>query len=61
MNFGHAPLEAVAQPLQPDADDEPNRYCIQLYRHVTSPVGIEGLKVLEVGCGRGGVAAALTF
>ena len=54
MNFGHAPLEAGVEPLQLDTDDEPNRYCIQLSLHVTSPIDIEGLKVLEVGCGRGG-------
>jgi ubiquinone/menaquinone biosynthesis C-methylase UbiE len=37
--------------------DEKNRYFIQLYHHVASAINLEGLELLEVGCGRGGGAA----
>lgn len=57
MNYGWAGGEgdARAVPLLPE--DEPNRYCIQLYHRVASAVDLAGLDVLEVGCGRGGGAS----
>ncbi len=35
-------------------EDEKDRYSIQLYHHVASQIDLKGLKVLEVGSGRGG-------
>ncbi|MEJ5312146.1 MAG: methyltransferase domain-containing protein [Anaerolineae bacterium] len=55
MNFGYAPEDAAEAPVL-QSDDEINRYCIQLYHHVVSAVDLRGLKVLEVGSGRGGGA-----
>jgi SAM-dependent methyltransferase len=59
MNYGYADLDP-APPLVLRAEDEPYRYCMQLYHHVVSAVDIRGHEVLEVGCGRGGGAAFLT-
>jgi ubiquinone/menaquinone biosynthesis C-methylase UbiE len=58
MNYGYVSIPATA-PLPLDAADESERYGLQLYRHVVSPVSLSGLDVLEVGCGRGGGAAYL--
>ena len=57
MNYGWASLNPTAQPLPLKPEDEPNRYCIQLYNRVASAVDLQGLAVLEVGCGRGGGAS----
>ncbi|MEE2699960.1 MAG: class I SAM-dependent methyltransferase [Bacteroidota bacterium] len=54
MNYGYFGLE---RSLTLDAEDENNRFTIQLYHHVASQVNLKGLKVLEVGSGRGGGAA----
>lgn len=54
MNYGYAPLEDGEQPLVLETDDEVNRYTIQLYDRVARAVPLQGLEVLEVGCGRGG-------
>ena len=54
MNYGLAPGGSGA-PL--DLADEDDRYCIQLYERVVSPVNLTGLRVLEVGSGRGGGAS----
>jgi ubiquinone/menaquinone biosynthesis C-methylase UbiE len=40
--------------LSLDPADETNRQSIQLYHHVASAVNLQGARVLEVGCGRGG-------
>src|SRR5204863_875878 len=37
-----------------DGADEVNRYSIQLYHHLARTVNMDGARVLEVGCGRGG-------
>jgi len=58
MNYGYVPIPEET-PLELDAKDESERYGIQLYNYVASPVALEGLHVLEVGCGRGGGAAWL--
>lgn len=55
MNYGYAPDSASEKPAL-ETDDEVNRYCIQLYHHVAGAVDLHGLKVLEVGSGRGGGA-----
>jgi ubiquinone/menaquinone biosynthesis C-methylase UbiE len=59
MNYGYAALPAQAWELPLARADEANRYSIQLYDHVARPVNLEGARVLEVGCGRGGGCAYL--
>jgi len=59
MNYGFAPVNGEAYPLELEAADEPNRYSIQLYHYVAGRVPLSGRDVLEVGCGRGGGAAFL--
>ena len=54
MNYGFSSLATDNPPLSLQPADEPNRFAIQLYHHVASAVALEGLDVLEVGCGRGG-------
>ena len=51
MNYGYFSSELN---LNLNPEDEKDRYFIQLYHHVTSPLDLKGLKVLEVGSGRGG-------
>ena len=53
MNYGWASLDPTASALTLRPEDEPNRYCIQLYHRVASVVDLCGSDVLEVGCGRG--------
>ncbi len=55
MNYGFA----AAEPITLSAEDEPERYGLQLYHRVASAIPLAGLRVLEVGCGRGGGAAFL--
>jgi ubiquinone/menaquinone biosynthesis C-methylase UbiE len=55
MNYGWAGAGETA-PLALLPEDEPNRYCIQLYHRVVGAIDLRGLDVLEVGCGRGGGA-----
>jgi ubiquinone/menaquinone biosynthesis C-methylase UbiE len=57
MNYGYASLEQQADRLHLSAEDEPDRYFIQLYHHVASGVDVENVDVLEVGSGRGGGAS----
>lgn len=42
------------------AEDESNRYCIQLYHHVATQVDLREKNVLEISCGHGGGASYLT-
>lgn len=51
MNYGYFSSELN---LNLNPEDKKDRYSIQLYHHVTSPLDLKGLKVLEVGSGRGG-------
>jgi len=44
-------------PLAPE--DEPNRYCIQLYHRTATQADLSGKKVLEPSCGHGGGGAYL--
>ena len=57
MNYGYSSLDPHEPTLSLQPADEPNRFAIQLYHHVAGAVPLEGLDVLEVGCGRGGGAA----
>jgi len=52
MNYGFAPLSAELA-----NSSEPERYCLQLYRHLLGDADISGQRVVEVSCGRGGGAA----
>ncbi len=56
MNYGFAPLADQNRIINLDKTDDDNRFSIQLYDHVAGPVDLRDLKVLEVGCGRGGGA-----
>ena len=57
MNYGYVNRDVNAKKLELDSADEAERYCIQLYHHIVNAVCLTGLKVLEVGCGRGGGAS----
>ena len=51
MNYGYFSDDLN---LDLKSEDEKDRYSIHLYYHVASQINLEGLKVLEVGSGRGG-------
>ena len=56
MNYGFRPDDKELSPnLKPE--DESNRMFIQLYDYAASQIPLDGLKVLEVGSGRGGGAS----
>ena len=58
MNYGYVPAAVEGEKilsLQPE--DEPDRFCIQLYERVASAASLRGAHVLEVGSGRGGGAS----
>lgn len=57
MNYGYASLDPCEPGLELRAEDEANRYSIQLYHRVAGAVDLRGKDVLEVGCGRGGGAS----
>ncbi len=59
LNYGYASPNGEFDGLQLAERDEPDRYGIQLYQHVTHGGDLRGQSVLEVGCGRGGGAAFL--
>jgi ubiquinone/menaquinone biosynthesis C-methylase UbiE len=50
MNYGFAP-ESTGVSAQ---EDEPEFYCLQLYRQLLRDTDLQGVRVLEVSCGRGG-------
>ncbi len=52
MNYGFAPLGAELA-----TSEEPERYCLQLYRRLVDQVSIRGRRVVEVSSGRGGGGA----
>lgn len=53
MNYGYESChEPMAIPLE--AEEELDRYMIQLYHHVATAVDLTGKEVAEVGSGRGG-------
>jgi ubiquinone/menaquinone biosynthesis C-methylase UbiE len=51
MNYGYHDKN---QQITLEAQNEPNRYSIQLYHYLASTVDIENKDLVEVGCGRGG-------
>ena len=53
LNYGYADNKK----LELKKEDENNRYSIQLYNHIVASIRLEGLDILEVGCGRGGGAS----
>ena len=53
MNYGFA--DSAELQLRPE--DQPDRYCAQLYHKVATAVPLSGKEVIEVGCGRGGGAS----
>lgn len=57
MNYGYAPLNSQAREIELRPEDQPNRYCIQLYQRVSEAVELRGKNLLEVGSGRGGGAS----
>lgn len=57
MNYGYVDLDPEARPVPLEAEDETNRYCLQLYHKVAGAIDLRGRDVLEVGSGRGGGAA----
>src|SRR4051812_46425372 len=57
QNFGWAPLNDVSETLPLEKVDRDDSYAIQLYHRVVIPRELDGLHVLEVGCGRGGGAS----
>jgi SAM-dependent methyltransferase len=50
MNYGYAPAGAAPAPGT-------EGYCLALYHHLLDDARLEGRRVLEVSCGRGGGAA----
>lgn len=58
LNWGYEQDPPMGIPLS--AEDEPNRYSIQLYHQVGTQVDLAGKKVLEISCGHGGGSSYLT-
>lgn len=57
MNYGYVfndDANSDSKRLQLDSEDEDDRYCIQMYHNTANVKDLAGLKVLEVGSGRGG-------
>lgn len=57
MNYGFDSAYFRAHPLELRRQQDPDRFSIQLYHHLLSPLAIAGSTVLEIGCGRGGGVA----
>jgi SAM-dependent methyltransferase len=57
LNYGYEEDAAMGLPLS--AQDEPNRFPIQLYHCTAAQADLNGKRVLEVGCGHGGGASYL--
>jgi ubiquinone/menaquinone biosynthesis C-methylase UbiE len=57
LNWGYEEDPPMGLPLAPE--DEPNRYCTQLYHRTATQADLSGKKVLEVSSGHGGGAAYL--
>jgi ubiquinone/menaquinone biosynthesis C-methylase UbiE len=51
MNYGYADPD---QKIDLHPEEEPHRYSIQLYHHMTESIDFTNKTVVEVGCGRGG-------
>ncbi|NCJ07570.1 methyltransferase domain-containing protein [Synechococcales cyanobacterium C] len=59
MNYGYMPVDVAEPALILKPEDEPERFCIQLYHHLASATQLKEKDVLEVGSGRGGGASYL--
>ncbi len=59
MNWGYAPAGGGGKIMDLEPEDEINRFPLQMYYHAVGRRSLEGLDVLEVGCGRGGGAVGL--
>ena len=57
LNWGYEEDPPLGLPLAPE--DEPDRYCIQLYHRTATQADLGGKQVLEVSSGHGGGAAYL--
>jgi ubiquinone/menaquinone biosynthesis C-methylase UbiE len=57
LNWGYEEDPPLGLPLA--AEDEPNRYCIQLYHRTASQADLRGKQVLEASSGHGGGASYL--
>jgi SAM-dependent methyltransferase len=57
MNFGYHPLTPKEKIPDIKPGDVRECYAVQLYHHVTQYVELKGLRVLELGSGRGGGSA----
>ncbi|MHA1617976.1 MAG: class I SAM-dependent methyltransferase [Promethearchaeota archaeon] len=60
MNYGFCGVNGEFNPLNLKPEDEPERYCINLYHHDVYDVDLEGKDLLEIGCGRGGGASYIS-
>lgn len=60
MNYGYAPLEGPPNMFPLSDNDEPERFCTQLYHYAVSHTELKDKDVLEVGCGRGGGASYIS-
>jgi ubiquinone/menaquinone biosynthesis C-methylase UbiE len=56
MNYGYDSDALRRNKIPLSEEEEPHRYHIQLYHHLSSAVCFDGLDVLEIGSGRGGGA-----
>jgi SAM-dependent methyltransferase len=54
LNYGYCSDEPTAKIPELNAEDEPDRSCIQLYDRVLQDVDLAGMDVLEISCGHGG-------
>jgi len=59
MNYGYASDGGNGHTIPLDAVQESERYCHQLYHHLTLGLDLAGMDVLEVSSGRGGGAVFL--
>jgi len=57
LNYGYAGDPSTETPPTLQAQDEPDRPCIQLYHRVATAIDLRGLDLLEVSCGHGGGAS----
>ncbi len=60
MNYGYVDTDENVEPLDLKKEDEPERYCLNLYHQNVVENDIEGKELLEVGCGRGGGASYIS-
>lgn len=57
MNYGYADGATGRMPVGLSEQEEPERFCHQLYHKVAGAVDLAGLDVAEISAGRGGGAA----